>query len=256
MGVWLECHAELPRHPKTKRLMRSLGLSTRECVGTLLCLWLWSLEFAPDGDLSALSLDEIAEAADWRGDHDELFNALVECGFVESDDAGVRLHDWQDYGGKAEEQRRKWRERKAAERERKASEGDNKGRGAKRAPAPSPAPPAPLPHDDDFERFWRAYPRKVEKPKARAAWATRIREKHSPELMVQAAELYAQHVESEGTPQRFVKHAATFIGPKVPYLDFVNGNAGAVDPHDLSPDQIAALCSQADAGSEVIDSDD
>lgn len=96
--------------------------------------------------------------------------------------------------------------------------------------------------DELFERFWSVYPKRVEKAKARRAWTARLRQGRSPEDIVRAAELYAQQCESEGTPQRFIKHPATFIGSNEPYLDYLSGSAGAPDPHDLSPDQIAALC--------------
>jgi len=85
-------------------------------------------------------------------------------------------------------------------------------------------------YDPHFEKFWTVYPRKVEKQRAYRCWKIRIREGLSEGLttedlvgdLVDAAKNYARECQRQGTQQRYIKHAATFLGPDKPYLDWIN----------------------------------
>ncbi len=85
-------------------------------------------------------------------------------------------------------------------------------------------------YDTFFEKFWTVYPRKVEKQRAYRCWKTRIREGLSEGLtmeglvrdLVNAAYNYANECKRQNTQQRYIKHAATFLGPDKPYLDWIN----------------------------------
>lgn len=107
--AWIESHQELREHPKTKRLCRLLALPRPMVVGYLHFLWWWAYDYAPEGDLSPFTDEDIADAVDWDGDPGELMRALVQAGFVNED---RRLHDWADFA-------QKWIERRRADRERK-----------------------------------------------------------------------------------------------------------------------------------------
>lgn len=124
--AWIESHQELGRHPKTRRLARMLGISLPAAVGHLHYLWWWALDFAEDGDLSGYDSYEIAEAAMWEGDPDEIVDALVHAQFLDrTGDGGLVLHDWDEYAGRLIERRARDRERKRRERAAKrASRGD------------------------------------------------------------------------------------------------------------------------------------
>jgi hypothetical protein len=102
--AYVEAHAALREHPKTKRAARLLGVTPVAVVGHLLFLWWWCQDYAQDGNLSAWSAEEIAEAASWPGDSAALVEALLNCGqpgFLEIDNDGALLvHDWPKYGGK------------------------------------------------------------------------------------------------------------------------------------------------------------
>ena len=61
-----------------------------------------------------------------------------------------------------------------------------------------------------FLAFWQAYPRRIGKGDARTAFnkaATKI----DPNTIVQAALAYAKHVIAEGTEQKFIPHASTWL---------------------------------------------
>jgi hypothetical protein len=117
--AWIESHQELGRHPKTKRLGRSLGISTPTVIGHLHLLWWWSLDFAQDGSLDGFDAAEIADAAMWEGDPVPFYAALVAAGFIDGDECDhYRLHDWDDYAGKLLDRRKSnatrqktWRDR-------------------------------------------------------------------------------------------------------------------------------------------------
>lgn len=111
--AWIESHQELREHPKTKRLCRLLELPRPTVVGYLHFLWWWAYDYAPEGDLSSFTDDDLADAIDWSGSPEKLVSALVESGFLNDD---RQIHDWGDFAQKWIERRRADRERKRAER--------------------------------------------------------------------------------------------------------------------------------------------
>lgn len=119
--AWIELHQELPGHPKTKRVARLLNIPIAHAVGHLTCLWLWCLSYAKDGDLSAYTAEDIADAAGWGGDPDAFVGALAEApedrhGFIEAIGDALHVHDWHQYGGKLLEKKQRNAERMKAAR--------------------------------------------------------------------------------------------------------------------------------------------
>jgi len=100
---WVQSHSNLRTHPKLKRAARAAGCSAVTMSGHLHWLWWWALETQPDGNLSDYDPEDIADAAGWEGDPLLFLSALMDCGpgdkvgFIDSD---MRLHDWDEYGGK------------------------------------------------------------------------------------------------------------------------------------------------------------
>ncbi|MEW5953259.1 MAG: replication protein [Bacillota bacterium] len=74
----------------------------------------------------------------------------------------------------------------------------------------------------DFLRFWAAYPRKNDKRKAFRCWQARLKEGLAASDLLAAAENYAAYCKKHGTEERYVKHAATFLGPDRPCLEWVS----------------------------------
>lgn len=105
--AWVESHQEIGSHPKTKRAARLAGVSIPTMVGHLHLIWHYALDFAQEGDVTHLEPWQIEDAAMWEGDEGRLHSALVDSGYIDSSDDGVRsLHDWHDYAGKLIERRR------------------------------------------------------------------------------------------------------------------------------------------------------
>lgn len=80
----------------------------------------------------------------------------------------------------------------------------------------------------DFESFWKCYPRHVGKAKAYRNYQTRIKEGYGIDDLKQAAENYAAACARNKTEEKFIQHAATFLGPDRPlddYLEMVENTA-------------------------------
>ncbi len=100
--AWIELHQTLPSHRKIKKLKRLLKIKTPQAVGHLAMLWLWAVDNAPDGDLSQVDAEDIAEACEWPKDAEDFVAALKEAGLIDDD---RRLHDWDEYAGRLVDQR-------------------------------------------------------------------------------------------------------------------------------------------------------
>ena len=76
-------------------------------------------------------------------------------------------------------------------------------------------------YTDDFEEFWRLYPRKVKKPDAFKRWNARLKEGHTNLEMVNALKEYLKEIRENGTEKKFIKHPSTFIGPSKDFKDYI-----------------------------------
>lgn len=155
--AWIESHQELRDHPKRKRLSRVLGISRRETIGLLHEFWWWAYDYAPEGDLSGFTDEDIADAVDWENDPGELMAALVQSGFINED---RKIHDWEDFAQKWIDRRRADRERKRAQRSKSEDVQESSGGQVPDIDSPSgvtgpnrtlpdqtvPPPPTPSPH--------------------------------------------------------------------------------------------------------------
>lgn len=75
----------------------------------------------------------------------------------------------------------------------------------------------------EFESFWNTYPKRIAKPAAYRCWNARLKDGISSASMVSAAGHYAAYCDQQGTETKFIKHAATFLGPDRHFEDFVEG---------------------------------
>lgn len=126
--AWIEVHQTLPSHRKIKALKRELKIKTPQAVGHMVMLWLWAVDNAPNGDLSGIDPDDIAEAAEWPKDGKAFVDAMIRAGFLDDD---MRLHDWGEFSGmlmeKREAKRASDRERQQRRRDRLKKEAEKAG---------------------------------------------------------------------------------------------------------------------------------
>lgn len=114
--AWIESHQSLATHRKLYALCAALNISRAEAIGHLHLLWYWALDNAPDGDLSGISDQTLAEVSGFvdgmslrsgkrfEARCHQCGDALRSTGFIEVDTN--RLHDWDDYAGRLVDQRR------------------------------------------------------------------------------------------------------------------------------------------------------
>ena len=116
--AWIESHQDLGTHRKLLALCRELNITDVEAVGHLHYLWWWCLDNAPDGNLSDLSHEILAEVAHWtntgkgrKKDPILFISALINCQFLDKSEeingkSTLILHNWHDYAGKLIQQRK------------------------------------------------------------------------------------------------------------------------------------------------------
>lgn len=95
--------------------------------------------------------------------------------------------------------------------------------------------PPSAPFETEFNKLWESYPRKLEKKKALKAYTARRRGGSSHDDLLTATKNYAEAC--KGKDQKYIKHAATFLGPDEPWRDYTKsvspgssdeGNSGEV----------------------------
>lgn len=113
--AWLQLHQELREHKKMFKCAEILNISRIEMIGTLVCLWLWSLDNAEDGSLADVSNRTIACVCGFpEKKAQKLVDSLFETGFLDKDEERncYVIHDWNEYAGKLMDRRKNDRERK------------------------------------------------------------------------------------------------------------------------------------------------
>jgi len=114
--AWIESHQGLAVHPKTGKLARALKVTRVTAIGHLHLLWYFALDFAPDGNLTPIDPEEIAEGARWDGDANDFLDALIVSEFIDRDGDSITLHEWTSYGGKTITRMEKERDKKKNQR--------------------------------------------------------------------------------------------------------------------------------------------
>ncbi|NBI28320.1 hypothetical protein [Chengkuizengella marina] len=93
-------------------------------------------------------------------------------------------------------------------------------------------------YTEEFEIFYKSYPRKIAKKQAFKNWNTRLKEKVNPDDLIKAAKNYAIECERNKTEQKFIKHPSTFIGSNKGFEDYIEVSSNLVDfkPRDKEID--------------------
>ena len=97
-------------------------------------------------------------------------------------------------------------------------------------------------YTDDFENFWRTYPRRIEKKSSFRAWKTALKSGATADEIIAGAARYAKY--RAGEPERFTKHPSTWLnqgcwedeystaGIGYGYNGYVSGGIVARTPED------------------------
>jgi len=115
--AWIQLHQELFNHRKTRKAAKLLGIPKVYVVGHITALWCWCLDNAPDGDLSHIDQDIIADISEYPGDALLYCNTLQDAGFIDNEGDCLFIHDWDEYAGRLIERRKSDTERKRKDRD-------------------------------------------------------------------------------------------------------------------------------------------
>jgi hypothetical protein len=173
------------RHPKLLRLARRLGCEPYCALGLLEALLDWTFDYARAGDVGRFRDHDLAEAVGWTKDAGELVNALVETRWLDRCPVHrLVIHDLADHASETWKQLMRRQHREFARTspgpvpdESRTDPGLVRAMTVPPAPAPAPAPDLlslatlACASTTEFDEFWKAYPRHVDKQKARKAWA-------------------------------------------------------------------------------------
>lgn len=80
------------RHFKRKKLQRLAGA---EGVLAILELWAWAADNRPNGDLTGMDAEKIADVTTWPDDPDRLVAAFVAAGLVDGEPDHYSVHDFE-----------------------------------------------------------------------------------------------------------------------------------------------------------------
>jgi len=172
------------RHPKLLHLASLLRMPPYAALGLLEALLDWTFDFAREGDVGRFSDAQIAQGIGYPGDPARMICALIDARWLDRC-ATHRLvvHNLPEHAPES------WRRLMGVQGRRFVVPVPvSTGSVALRTATVGPSAPAPTPTPDllaltsfacapacapthEFDEFWKAYPRKCDKQRARKAWA-------------------------------------------------------------------------------------
>lgn len=172
-------HLSAFRHVKLKRLCSYLELSAPHALGHMEFLWAYVADCHFDGDISSLTDDDIELAAEWTGPKGVFISGAIKAGFIDRDETGTRIHDWEDWAPRMVKLRQQRRIDNRLQKKCAHSVRTTAHNGAQCAPEPNrtepnrksktPLPPLVLPQALDTPQFRNAWS-EWEKYRSESSW--------------------------------------------------------------------------------------
>lgn len=225
---------------KLRRLCEYLDCSKFEAVGILVLFWLWGKENADENGVFRIGLRTLNTAfinhtSDCGYTPNMIVDALVDTGWIDVSHGMPMIHDWRDWEKKVDtietSEENMGRPKKSKEETEKPEN------------EPKKYTSRALRNDftEDFEAFWSVYPRKIGKINAFKVYNTRLKEGYSPNQLLKAAENYSYDCRKKHTDEMYIKHPSTFIGPSLPFLDYLGTDGNGGTQNNSSDDDLPFL---------------
>lgn len=229
---------------KLRSLYKAIGCSQNEAIGILISLWLWGIDNAEmDGLMVSADREDIEQS--FRAglskelDSDVVVDCLIDTGWIDEADGQLYLHDWEkwrsyynryvkDRKGNCERQARyKARHREIEAENAKSNVTDNvnkclaEGQESELDKKMSRKEEQEAKYGKDFEEFWSVYPKNADKGEAFKKYKARRKDGYSAEEILAAAKAYRAQCERNHTDKQYIKHAKTFLGPSLPFVEYI-----------------------------------
>lgn len=118
---WVRIAADIGQNLKRYRLDALLGQDRTHSY--IVDVFGWVIRFRPDGNITDVSDQAIADAAGWKGDPQRFVEALIAAGIVDSDGDTRVIHEWFEHQGnivrdsdRSKERSRMYRDRNQGKR--------------------------------------------------------------------------------------------------------------------------------------------
>lgn len=171
-GDWIPMRLDLAEDPAVMAIADATGLTTFAVVGCLHRLWSWANAQSRDGHASGVTPARLDALVGVTG----FAPAMAEAGWLEVSGGGVTFTNFDRWNTQPAKRRILATQRKRLERSRsgcdKSATREEKRRveNTEEKTPPTPRRNKPVADPTLFDRFWRAYPRKVAKPDAHKAF--------------------------------------------------------------------------------------
>lgn len=109
---WIKVETHIHGKPEVLKLMSSLGINQNETVGLLLRFWMWADAHISDGNapgVTGVTLDHLFCYAGFA-------EAMQKVGWLEIDEEGIRIPNWEYHNGKSAKTRAQTQKRVQAVR--------------------------------------------------------------------------------------------------------------------------------------------
>lgn len=100
------------------------------------------------------------------------------------------------------------------------------------------------PYSDEFEEFWKIYPRKTDKGSAYEQYLARLDDGCTHDEMLKGAKGYASECEKLKTETQYIKHGSTFLSYKKPFLDYIDKKEEEKKDENGIPEDISRRIAQ------------
>lgn len=229
---------------KLRTLHKDIGCSRNESIGILITLWLWGIDNSEaDGLIPSADRNDIAEVLRpgifESLDAKRVVDCLIENGWIDDDSGRLYIHDWNEwrsYYNKYIKDKQRNSERQArykASHKELGNEESNVTNNVINNVTDSDksenqqsekTDKKPDKYGKDFEEFWSIYPKKVDKGEAFKKYKARRNEGYSSEEILGAAKAYKKQCEMNHTDKQYIKHAKTFLGPSLSFVEYIPKN--------------------------------